>query len=100
MRHGLREVRGHARRRRHRVLPRRGDRALALGTLAAAVGAAALPMADQIEFTPTPADLARASRELRRGNWGRYERLRLMLAGASIVLLVYFLLASYAWRIH
>ena len=34
MRHGLREIRGHARRRRHRVLPRRGDRALALAACA------------------------------------------------------------------
>ena len=33
MRHGLRELPGHARRRRHRVLPRRGDPPLALSRL-------------------------------------------------------------------
>ena len=40
MRHGVREIRGHARRRRDRVLPRRGDRAdaLAADTASAASG--------------------------------------------------------------
>jgi len=37
-------------------------------------------MTDRIEFTPTPADLADAQSALHPKPWGRYERLRLVLA--------------------
>jgi hypothetical protein len=55
-------------------------------------------MKDEIEFTPTPADLAAAARDMRPRNWGRFERLRFVLAGAVLTLLVFFLLAAYTWR--
>src|SRR5262245_11318797 len=55
-------------------------------------------MTDRIEFTPTPADMAAAARDIRPRNWGRFERLRLVLAGICLTLLVFFLLAGYVWR--
>jgi hypothetical protein len=55
-------------------------------------------MTDRIEFTPTAADLAAAARDARPRNWGRRDRLRFVLAGISIALLLFFLFASYVWR--
>ncbi|MEO8668965.1 MAG: YcxB family protein [Bauldia sp.] len=57
-------------------------------------------MNDHIEFTPAPADMAAAARDLRPRNWGRWDRLRLVLAGVLIALLIFFAIARYVWQQH
>lgn len=51
-----------------------------------------------IRFAPSPQDAANATLALAPGPWGGRERLRLTIAGASLALLVLFLIAAYVWR--
>lgn len=55
-------------------------------------------MTESITFKPSPADAAAAALALTPRKWGRYERLRLVLGGISLMLLVFFLIASYNWK--
>jgi hypothetical protein len=57
-------------------------------------------MTDHVEFNLVPQDLADAALSMRPKNWGRHERLRLVLAGMCLLLLLFVLVASYVWRRH
>ena len=51
-----------------------------------------------VTFKPSPRDAADALSTLTPGNWGRYERTRYVLAGISLMLLAFFLIARYDWQ--
>ena len=51
-----------------------------------------------IAFRPTPEDAAAAAVAIAPKPWGKYERLRLVLAGMALSSLVFFVIASYDWR--
>ena len=55
-------------------------------------------MIAEVTFRPTPADRAAAASAMTPPRWGGYERLRLVLAGVSLLLLIFFLVAGYVWR--
>jgi hypothetical protein len=51
-----------------------------------------------IAFRPTPEDAAAAAVAIAPKLWGKYERLRLVLAGMALSCLIFFVVASYDWR--
>jgi len=55
-------------------------------------------MAASVTFTPTPEQALAAAQVMRAPPWGRYERLRWVLAGALLGLLFLFVIATYDWR--
>ena len=55
-------------------------------------------MAASVTFTPTPEQALAAVRVMRPPRWGRYERLRWVVAGALLGLLFLFVIATYDWR--
>ncbi len=57
-------------------------------------------MTDHIEFKPTPKDIGEAALAIRPKNWGRYERLRIVLGGAFISLSIFMAVAAFVWRRH
>ncbi|CAN5368965.1 hypothetical protein BH10PSE9_BH10PSE9_18480 [soil metagenome] len=55
-------------------------------------------MAQSVTFTPSPQDAFAASAAATPGKWGRFERLRHVLAGISLALLAFFVIARYDWQ--
>jgi hypothetical protein len=57
-------------------------------------------MTDHVTFNLIPRDLADTAMSMSPKNWGRYERLRLVVGGALISVFIFVLVASYVWRRH
>lgn len=57
-------------------------------------------MTERLSFNLIPQDVADATVAMRPKNWGRYERLRLVFAGACIALSMYMAVVTYMWRRH